>query len=109
MSGALSNADRQGAEWAVLVAGSSITDEPIETILRKCLAANAKEPASSEPAMHASLMSGIASFVADSFVHFAKDIPRGAANLYDDGALSPANVAQLANTGWGICEGRPGR
>ena len=34
MSRALSNVDRQGAKWAVAIAGSSITKEPNETITR---------------------------------------------------------------------------
>ena len=59
------------------------------------MAANVKELASSELAMHASLMSWVASMDADSFVRCAKETPQRAANLYVDGALSPANMAQV--------------
>ena len=45
--------------------------------------------------MHSSLISRVASIDADSFVHFAKEIPQRAANLYVDEAYSPANMAQL--------------
>ena len=50
------------------------TSEPIEASLRNCLAANATELASSESAMHASLMFWVASMDANSFVNFAKEI-----------------------------------
>ena len=63
--------------------------------LRNCLSANVKELASSELAMHVPLMSWIASMDSDRSVHFAKQIPQRAANLYVDGALSPANMAQV--------------
>ena len=43
--------------------------------------------------MHSSLISRVASIDADSFVHFAKEIPQRAANLYVDEAYSPANMA----------------
>ena len=93
----LSNADLElgSAKWAVSIAGSNITNEPIETSLRNCLSANVKELASSELAMHVPLMSWIASMDSDRSVHFAKTNPQRAANLYVDGALSPANMAQV--------------
>ena len=59
------------------------------------MAANVQEVASSELAMHASLISWVASMNADSFVRSAKEIPQRAANLYADGASSPANIAQV--------------
>ena len=92
MSRALSNAHWElgSAKWAVSIFRSSITNGPIEMSLRNCLAANIKELA-----MHSSLMSRVASIDADSFVHFAKEIPQRAANLYVDEAYSPANMAQL--------------
>ena len=42
MSTALSNSDQElgSAKWTVSIAGSSITNEPIEMSLRNCLAAN---------------------------------------------------------------------
>ena len=97
MSRVLSNADLElgSAKWAVSIAGSSITNEPIEMSLRNCLSANVKELASSELAMHVPLMSWIASMDSDRSVHFAKHIPQRAANLYVDGALSPGNMAQV--------------
>ena len=54
MSRVLSNADLElgSAKWAVSIAGSSITNEPIEMSLRNCLAANVWGLASSELAMH---------------------------------------------------------
>ena len=88
----LSNADRVlgRAEWAVSIAGSSITNEPIEMGLR-----NVKELASSKLAVHVSPMSWVASMDADSFANFAKEIRQRAANLHVDGALSLANMAQV--------------
>ena len=59
------------------------------------MAANVKELASSELAMHASLMSWVASMDVDSFVRCAKETPQRAANLYVDGAFSPADVVQV--------------
>ena len=73
--------------------------------LRSYLAANAEEHANSELAMHVSLMSWVASMDADSFVHFAREIPQRAANLYDNDALSPANVAQVVRSLEGLSEG----
>ena len=73
--------------------GSTITNGSIEMRLRNCLAPNIKELASSKLAMHSSLMSWVASIDADSFVHFAKEFPRRAANLYVDEAYTPANMA----------------
>ena len=97
MSRALSNAHWElgSAKWAVSIFGSSITNGSIEMRLRNCLAANIKELASSELAMHSSLMSWVASIDADSLVHFAKEIPQRAAHLHVDEAYSPANMAQL--------------
>ena len=77
------------------IAGSGITNEPIETSLRNCRAANVNELANSKLAMHASLVSWVASMDADSYVHFATETPQQAANLYVDDALSSANMAQL--------------
>ena len=59
------------------------------------MAANVKELASSELAMHASLMSWVASTDVDSCVRSAKETPQRAANLYVDGALSPANMMHV--------------
>ena len=59
------------------------------------MAANVKELASSELAKHVLLMSWVASMDADSFVHFAKEIPQQAGNLCVDGALPPANIAEI--------------
>ena len=97
MSRALSNSDQElgSAKWAVSIAGSSITNEPIKMSLRNCVSAKVKELASSELAMHVPLMSWIASMDSDRSVHFSKQIPQRAANLFVDGALSPANMAQV--------------
>ena len=97
MSRVLWNTDLElgSAKWAVSIAGSGIANEPIEMSLRNCLSANVKELASSELAMHVPLMSWIASMDSYRSVHFAKQIPQRAANLYVDGALLPANMAQV--------------
>ena len=60
-----------------------------------CLTASVKELASSELAVHASLMSWVASMDVESLACCTKEIPQRAANLYVDGALSPANMAQV--------------
>ena len=93
-------------KWAVSIAGSGITNVPIEMSLRNCLSANVKELASSELAMHVPLMSCIASMDSDRSVHFAKQIPQRAANLYVDGALSPANMAEVVLALEKLSEGR---
>ena len=97
MSRMLSKADGElgSAKWAVPIVGSSITNEPIEMSLRNCLSVNVKELASSELAMHASLVSWVASMYVDSCVRSAKETPQRAANLYVGGALPPANMAQI--------------
>ena len=77
------------------IAGSSITNKPLEISMWVCLAANVKELASSELAMHVPLMSWIASMDAGSLVRYAKETSQRAANLYADGALSPANIPQV--------------
>ena len=59
------------------------------------MAANVKELASSELAMHASLMSWVASMDVDSFVRCAKETPQRASNLQVDGVLSPANMVEV--------------